>query len=108
MGGLRAVFAPRRRDSSHGKSEGARPMGWHSRCGSKVEWWVYAILVILFFGFFGRGEPQSRFENPPPSQPAAGEACGRKAARARFALGLKWKRNPGNRWERERRRHSAP
>src|SRR5262245_25019673 len=46
------------RDSSHRKSESGRPMGWHSRRGSRVEWWVYAVLVILFFALFGRGEQE--------------------------------------------------
>jgi hypothetical protein len=67
-----------------------------------VEWWVYAILVILFFGLFGRGdaEPRSKVEDPTTSQRAKTERKG-----SRFALGLKWKRNPGNAWERERDRH---
>lgn len=67
-----------------------------------MEWWVYAILVILFIGLV-----QPKHEPPAPSRPDAerkGGEAGRRAA-PRLSLGLKWKRNPGNLWARERRRN---
>jgi hypothetical protein len=74
-----------------------------------VEWWAYAILVILFLGLWGQGEKgdSSRLETPTPSQPGAGSKRGAQEPKAasRFGLGLRWKRNPGNVWERERQRH---
>ncbi len=68
-----------------------------------MEWWVYAILVILFIGLV-----QPEREPPRPSQSDAERLKGGKVERKpapRLALGLRWKRNPGNLWERERRQN---
>jgi hypothetical protein len=74
-----------------------------------VEWWAYAILVILFLGLWGQAgeDASSRVEAPTPSQPRVGtkRGDGEPGVASRFALGLRWKRNPGNVWERERQRH---
>lgn len=66
-----------------------------------MEWWIYAILVILFFGLVSLVQPK---REPPDTGLLKGGEPERKA-QPRLALGLRWKRNPGNLWERERQRN---
>lgn len=78
-----------------GPSETA-PRASHGE-GRDLELWIAAIAVLLFLGLLEYGP-----RRVPPRAPSAKAEGSDAPTRETVA---RWKRNPGNRWEREREAH---